>query len=690
MDPELPAEWELPRGEGEECGRFFGSDLVVRLPDPPGGQLRHRTVLYRVLEDGMVVEAGDPRGADPAGVIRVDAADVVAVGRVVDRHLHPPPEMTRAGDFPADPGGVPMIGGFVQSDWRQVLTELRLGHSAREVHTDAVNAAARTGRPVSLEVLADLNLELPAGHVRCGPFAIAPAGQIRYESGPLPVDYPVWAAQNGVPAPLDDHGRLRYPHGISKTEWRRIRRHLAERSDAMDRGQSTYDQLVENGVLRPLTEGERDLGTALGHPDNESTQAAQRIAAKRFLRQRAAGTLPELSRARRVAVLLGLNRLVGETAESLRLELEPADVLLDLPDDELEHRRQNLLTLYDVARNPPAPAPPTGGRTASPYQREVAQAMGLPAGHFASAPSPEWTAADLSYRAKREGCSGGQLAEQVLYFRREGLGLVCCAPAVGTYRFIGEDARCAALVLGGEHLSVQQGRWILDVPPERIAGARQRLAAAGAAVVTLPDGAVLERTAQSLQTKLVELLPRSLSEDSLQRFFAAMDRQHFDAAQGVWAEPYGTCTYLNAAPALDLVDAGFTVRMMGFASEACPSRLRAAGLTEGHDFLVAEKDGLRFVVDPWKQAYLGGDTAQGVPGALTAHPAEIALLYGPPSSWREVWADRNLQDGGWAQRLERIFGDWRLFAIEESLCVAAPTRREPAVAARAGQMSFGF
>lgn len=70
-----------------------------------------------------------------------------------------------------------------------------------------------------------------------------------WETNPQKMDLSTWRSANGYPNPMEEHGSLRYPHGISKTERRRIEKHLAERFEKMEEGARKYRELDAEGKI---------------------------------------------------------------------------------------------------------------------------------------------------------------------------------------------------------------------------------------------------------------------------------------------------------------------------------------------------------------------------------------------------------------------------------------------------------
>ena len=94
----------------------------------------------------------------------------------------------------------------------------------------------------------------------------------------------------GVAAPFSDYvfdklrsnRQIRTARGKKRFEVQ-CDKHREEYAQKRRMAISEYNSLVENGAIVPKTLLERTIEKANGHPDNESTQAARRILAKRGL-----------------------------------------------------------------------------------------------------------------------------------------------------------------------------------------------------------------------------------------------------------------------------------------------------------------------------------------------------------------------------------------------------------------------
>lgn len=84
--------------------------------------------------------------------------------------------------------------------------------------------------------------------------------------------------------PEMEHGRLRFPHGISKIQEKRnseaASKLFREQMEKTAQAQKEYKELVDSGKVRPPTRMEELTNRASGHPDNQSVQAARRLLKK--------------------------------------------------------------------------------------------------------------------------------------------------------------------------------------------------------------------------------------------------------------------------------------------------------------------------------------------------------------------------------------------------------------------------
>ena len=87
-----------------------------------------------------------------------------------------------------------------------------------------------------------------------------------------------------------DYGEHAYPHGCSKAQARRVEEKWKQRSIRNDKAAKIaadeYDHMLKTGLVRPPTDREKLIGTANGHPDNQSTQAARRLCEKKGINWR--------------------------------------------------------------------------------------------------------------------------------------------------------------------------------------------------------------------------------------------------------------------------------------------------------------------------------------------------------------------------------------------------------------------
>lgn len=94
--------------------------------------------------------------------------------------------------------------------------------------------------------------------------------------------------EKGVGFPVSDYmiDKSKIPHGLTKRQkekltsdaMREARDYQAERRKSIEE----YNEKVRNGEIQDLTNFEKTLRTAGGHPDNASTQAARRMLKKRY------------------------------------------------------------------------------------------------------------------------------------------------------------------------------------------------------------------------------------------------------------------------------------------------------------------------------------------------------------------------------------------------------------------------
>lgn len=99
-------------------------------------------------------------------------------------------------------------------------------------------------------------------------------------------------AARGLESPFADYtlDKCRLPHGeTARQRAKRLRdteRALGEYSARRQAAIAEYNALVAAGIIAPKTRAEILIDRANGHPDNESTQAARRICAKRGIEWR--------------------------------------------------------------------------------------------------------------------------------------------------------------------------------------------------------------------------------------------------------------------------------------------------------------------------------------------------------------------------------------------------------------------
>ncbi len=106
-------------------------------------------------------------------------------------------------------------------------------------------------------------------------------------SGPDVMTYEQFAAKSGAPGMLEEHGALRFPHGITERQQKKLRKANAAKLEAgITESKATreaYNQAIKSGQIRPPSRIESLMATAKGHSDNPSVQAARRILKKQGL-----------------------------------------------------------------------------------------------------------------------------------------------------------------------------------------------------------------------------------------------------------------------------------------------------------------------------------------------------------------------------------------------------------------------
>jgi hypothetical protein len=102
------------------------------------------------------------------------------------------------------------------------------------------------------------------------------------------IDFETFAARHGA-SEYSEPGLHRLNSSVStvarKRALARLQATIAEAARERERLQALYDSLVDAGEIRPPTEIEVLQASATGHPDNESTQAAARVLARRAARK---------------------------------------------------------------------------------------------------------------------------------------------------------------------------------------------------------------------------------------------------------------------------------------------------------------------------------------------------------------------------------------------------------------------
>ncbi len=104
---------------------------------------------------------------------------------------------------------------------------------------------------------------------------------------PEVMTYEQFAAKSGASGALEEHGALRFPHGITERQQKKLRKANAAKLEAgITESKATreaYNQAIKSGQIRPPSRIESLMATAKGHSDNPSTQAARRILKKQGL-----------------------------------------------------------------------------------------------------------------------------------------------------------------------------------------------------------------------------------------------------------------------------------------------------------------------------------------------------------------------------------------------------------------------
>ncbi len=100
-------------------------------------------------------------------------------------------------------------------------------------------------------------------------------------------------AIRGLSLPISDYtlDKCRHPHPLTERQRKKLvidgGRVSADYQQRRNAAIQEYDRLVAAGEIEPLTENEKMIQLArYGHPDNESTRAAQRACEKRGIKWR--------------------------------------------------------------------------------------------------------------------------------------------------------------------------------------------------------------------------------------------------------------------------------------------------------------------------------------------------------------------------------------------------------------------
>ena len=121
---------------------------------------------------------------------------------------------------------------------------------------------------------------------------------------PLVQTFRQFAYSNGYDIEIS-HDRLRFPHGISKTQARRNHTAAAHHLNEALRAAADYDAAVASGNVRPPTPSEDHRARLTGHPDLGSVQAAWRVEVRR--RRRCDPSLTEEGALASICSELGLS-----------------------------------------------------------------------------------------------------------------------------------------------------------------------------------------------------------------------------------------------------------------------------------------------------------------------------------------------------------------------------------------------
>ena len=104
---------------------------------------------------------------------------------------------------------------------------------------------------------------------------------------PEVMDFETFATRRGASRQdFGEAGAHKRSRRQTDKQWNRIIKRITERGDKLEQKREglrqEYDQLVEQGAIRPLTPKEQLMATASGHSDNDSVQAARRVLANRY------------------------------------------------------------------------------------------------------------------------------------------------------------------------------------------------------------------------------------------------------------------------------------------------------------------------------------------------------------------------------------------------------------------------
>lgn len=107
-------------------------------------------------------------------------------------------------------------------------------------------------------------------------------------ANPEVMTYDEFKAKTGVSGILEEHGKMRFPHGITESQQKKLRKANAialEKGIAESKASSiAYNEAVKSGKIRPPTRIESLIAKAKGNPDNEGVKAARRVLTKQGIK----------------------------------------------------------------------------------------------------------------------------------------------------------------------------------------------------------------------------------------------------------------------------------------------------------------------------------------------------------------------------------------------------------------------